>query len=346
MSKTNNHRLDEGAKILIVRLGAIGDVIHTLPAVASLRRQYPGAHLAWVVERGGAAQVLRDNPLIDQLIELDLTARRGMLGRALAPLSGFDLALDFQGLIKSSLLARLSGIRRRIGFDFGSLREPIAGLFLTERVAADDDLHIIEKNLRLVSHLGVEPLRPYRFAIEPGAKDEDFARQVIGSASPRFAILNPGGGWKTKLWPPERFGALADRLWRECRITSLVTHGPGEEMLAHRVVEAAREGKAVALPSTLKQFLALAQRAMLFVGGDTGPMHLAAAAGAPIVALLGPTSARRNGPFSPDDVVIEREDLECRIDCYRRRCDHCSCMDLEVERVWAGAQERLQKAGV
>src|SRR5262249_16889300 len=159
-----------------------------------------------------------------------------------------------------------------------------------------------------------------------------------------LAILNPGGGWPTKLWHTSEFAAIADRLWEVYGIRSAVTYGPGELSLAQAVVAQSRTGAAFALDSTLKQFLALAARARLFLGGDTGPMHLAAAARTPIVALFGPTSARRNGPFAADDVVVERFDLDCRVDCYRRYCSHTSCMKIPVESVWREIEMRLRNA--
>ncbi len=124
-----------------------------------------------------------------------------------------------------------------------------------------------------------------------------------------------------------------------------MTYGPGEETLAREVIEQSHSGAAEMLNANLKEFVALALQAKLFVGGDTGPMHLAAAASAPIVALFGPTSARRNGPFAEADVVVERFDLDCRTDCYRRSCSHISCMKLPVEQVWQGIEQRLARVG-
>lgn len=348
-----------GLKILIVRLGAIGDVVHTLPALAALRHAMPAAHLAWAVERGGAAKLLRGNPYLDELIELDLRGWRKTLtqGETIAAIrqniarlreSQFDLSLDFQGLLKSAMVARLAKIPRRIGFAKKALREPASGWLLTEQVAAEDEDHVIKKNLQLARHL-LAPLNcdvsgEFEFPISLDPADEQFAEAQLDRCNGALAILNPGGGWPTKLWRTSEFAAVADRLWEVYGIRSAVTHGPGEESLAQAVVGQSRAGAAFALDSTLKQFLALAGRARLFVGGDTGPMHLAAAARTPIVALFGPTSARRNGPFAKEDVVVERLDLDCRTDCYRRYCSHTSCMKIPVETVWQGVVNRLRAA--
>ena len=340
-------------KILIVRLGAIGDVVHTLPALAALRHALPGVHLAWAVERGGASNLLQNNPYLDQLIELDLrgwrkswknTETRTAMFASLARLRAakFDLALDFQGLLKSAAVAWLAGIPRRIGFDKQSLREPASRWLLTEQVAADDANHVIKKNLQLVAALGCEVPMDFEFPITLNTEDEQFASEQIERNNGALAILNPGGGWSTKLWHTSEFAAIADRLWEAFGIRSAITYGPGELTLAQLVVAQSKTGAAFPLASTLKQFWALARKASLFLGSDTGPMHLAAAAGTPIVALFGPTSARRNGPFSKEDIVVERFDLDCRTDCYRRYCSHTSCMKIPVEQVWQGVVKRLQ----
>lgn len=337
-------------RILIVKLGAIGDVVHTLPALAALRRALPEAHIAWVVERGGAAKLLRDNPCVDELIEVDTRAwRKDLFGsetraaikESLSNLRGYDLALDFQGLLKSGMMAWLSRAPRRIGFSKEALREPASAYLLTEQVIADDDDHIIKKNLSLIAHLGVSIEGNYEFPLELSSTEKQFAEQQIAQRGGKVAIINPGGGWPTKLWNAEGFAAIADRLWDMRGWRSVVTYGPGEEELANSVVAHSRSGAVELLDSTLKQFFALAQKAKLFLGGDTGPLHLAAAAGTPIVGIYGPTPARRNGPFSPADVIVERFDLDCRVDCFRRSCSHTSCMNIPIETVWQGVMKRI-----
>ena len=340
-------------QILIVKLGSIGDVVHTLPALAALRRTMPASHLAWAVERGGAAQLLRGNPYLDELIELDLRGwRRSLMSRetraairaaiSLLRDEKFDVALDFQGLLKSAMIARLSGAKRRVGFARQALREPASVWLLTEQVEADDNAHIIKKNLRLAAHLGCAVDGEYEFPISLTTEDERFAEEQRAQGA--FAIINPGGGWPTKLWSTAGFAGIADRLWEVYGLRSVVTYGPGEEALAQSVVQQAKSKAVTMLASTLKQFFALAQQASLFIGGDTGPLHLAAAARAPIVGIYGPTPSPRNGPFASDDVVVERFDLDCRVDCYRRSCSHTSCMKIPIEAVWQKVVERLRIA--
>ena len=354
-------------RIVIVKLSSIGDVVHTLPAAALLRRALPAASLTWVVERR-AAEVLKDSPAIDQVIEIDTRAwRKRLLSRStmgevraqlnhLRKLSGLngsgnvDIAIDFQGLVKSGLVALATGASRRIGFETGDLREKASKLLLTEQVTTSTFNHVIEKNLALArAAITRSPTKTvaeerltgnaHEFPIAVSPDDERIVEAAIGGQRP-FAIINPGGGWATKLWPLERYSELADWLSSECGLKSIVTFGPGEETLAQAVASNAVSGAARPLASTLKQFVALARRAALFVGGDTGPLHLAAASGTPIVGLYGPTSPGRNGPFDPRDITVGR-DLWCRADCHRRSCWHWECMDIPLNDMKRAVVQRL-----
>lgn len=354
-------------RVLIVKLSSIGDVVHTLPAAAFLRRALPNARIAWVVEHRAGA-ILKDSPVIDELIEIDSRNWRKEFffgsgigeGRArLAQLGSeaVDIAVDFQGLIKSGLLTFASRAKRRIGFETDELREKPSRVFLTEQVETSGLKHVIEKNLAIAGvalNGSAKPHpehctspRDYEFPITVSAEDDQYAAAIIENANrnhgAQFAILNPGGGWPTKLWPSERYARLADWLWSDCGLRSFVTFGPGEEELAQRVVDGARSNEVRAVPSTLKQYVALARRAALFVGGDTGPLHLAAASGTPIVGLYGPTSPERNGPFDNRDITVGR-DLWCRTDCHRRSCWHWECMDIHVRDVKRAILTRLSHA--
>jgi heptosyltransferase-1 len=343
-------------RLLFVKLGSIGDVVHTLPALAAARRALPGAEISWVVERG-AAEILRDNPLLENLIVADtkalrrvpvsgetLSATRRQLRRLRA--SAFDSALDFQGLLKSALITRLSGARRTYGFSRPALREPASRFLLHEQIETPQRAHVVAKNLALVAGaLGVcVPTDPQDFEF-PIATDESHEREAAGAeAGVPFAILNPGGNWVTKLWGAERFGSLADALWTTHGLRSLVTHGPGEAELARRVIASSRLDAARPVSLSLKGFYALARRAQVYVGGDTGPTHLAVAAGAPVVGLFGPTEWWRNGSPRVEDIEVGRADITCRVDCHRRTCSNWVCMDIEVARAAEAVGERLRRA--
>lgn len=355
-------------RILIVKLSSIGDVVHTLPAAALLRRMLPGANITWVAERRASA-ILKDSPAIDELIEIDTRAwRRDFLtGLTMSDIQSQlnqlrkspnvngggddDIAIDFQGLIKSGLVAFASRANRRIGFETGDLREKASKLLLTEQVETSEFNHVIEKNLALArAAIALLPTKQaaeestssngYEFPIAVSQDDERSVEAVIENQGAPFAIINPGGGWPTKLWPSERYADLANWIFTECGLSSFVTYGPGEEALARTVASNAQSSAVRPLASTLKQFVALARRADLFVGGDTGPLHLAAASGTPIVGLYGPTSPERNGPFDPRDITVGRN-LWCRANCHRRRCWHWECMDIPMNDVKRAVLKRL-----
>jgi len=345
-------------RILVVKLGSIGDIVHTLPALAAIRRALPDSEISWVVERG-SAEILRDNPLLDSLIEVQTKAlRRGLMsGETLrAPrqqlrllrASAFDLALDFQGLLKSAMVARLSGARRIFGFDSNGLREPASRFLLHKKISIPPGLHVIRKNLTLAkAALGIsvsDDENDFEFPITVDHVHEQEAHEAARGTGGQYAILNPAGGWPTKLWSAERFGALADELWNHFGLHSLVSYGPGEEELANVVLSAAKSGKARSVSLSLKGFHALAKGAQVYVGGDTGPTHLAVAARTPIVGLFGPTEWWRNGSPYSDDVCVERNDIDCRVDCHRRSCSKWICMDINVERVLHAVTDRLRRA--
>lgn len=336
---------------LIVRLSSIGDVIFAMPAVAALRRRFPHARITWVAERQ-CAELLRESPAIDALVEIDTRAWRngwfrtngaGLFRDEIRSIRKIrpDVAIDFQGLLKSAVIARLSGAPKRIGFAAEHLREPASRFFYSEVVRVDPSLHVARKNLCLLESFGVSEASPLEFPIAIGQETRDWAgRQIESLGGRKFAIVNPGGGWSTKLWEPARFAQVADWLWERFGINSIVTFGPGEEHLAGEVVSQSVTGAAMKLRTSLKQFAALAEQAVLFVGSDTGPMHLAAARGVPVVGLYGPTQVNLNGPLDPRHQTVAR-DVPCRIDCYRRRCDKWICMDIPAQRVQLAIERRL-----
>ena len=344
-------------KILIVKLSSIGDVVHTLPALAAIRRALPDAEISWAVERS-AAEILRDNRLIDNLIEIDTRSlRSGKIieeilidaTRQLRQLRRhkFDIALDFQGLLKSASIIKLAKARRRVGFSKQNLREPASRFLLTDTVDVEKQTHIIRKNLTLAGKaLNITiPETIYEFPINTDENHRREASEIVERTGENFVILNPAGGWTTKLWAAERFGALADKLWEENNLVSIVTTAPNEIELAEKVLRHSRSGRVLLAQPSLKGFYELARRARLYVGGDTAPTHLAAAAKTPIVGIFGPTEWWRNGSPNQDDVCVELNDIGCRADCHRRACDNWICLNIETETVLRAAQKRLELAG-
>jgi heptosyltransferase I len=349
-------------KILIVRLGSLGDLVHTVPVAAALRAELPGARIDWLVDdRYGA--ILDLVPAVDRRVVISPTralradrpghpADRRFSGRAglLAAIrwmrrQQYDVALDLQGLIKSAVLARSSGATRVVGFAREQLRERQARLFYGETIAppAGSLRHVVHKNLAALGVLGLpvpgRPAFPIDVPLSPAL--DTVRRELSVAGAERFALINPGAAWPNKRWPPERFGRVAAVLRQTRGLGSVVSWGPGEQGLAARVV-AASEGAAVAAPPTsVGDLLAIAGASELAVSGDTGPLHLAAAAGAPVVAVFGPTDPGRNGPWDERDISLSRfADCVCH---YERRCRRSSpCIEaITVEDVLAAIERRL-----
>jgi ADP-heptose:LPS heptosyltransferase len=232
--------------------------------------------------------------------------------------AGYDAALDLQGLLKSAIFARLSGARRVIGFPSELLRERAARVFYTE-TAGEAGPHVIEKNMSALKALGIR-MPEVEFPIDnrnPGVASDARARLGVPAATP-FAVLNPGAAWPNKRWPPVYFAEVARALSSRHNLRSLVLWGPGEERIAHTVVTAADGVAAVAPPTTMADLVSLAKAAALMISGDTGPLHVAAAVGTPVVAIFGPTDPQRNGPWNENDVTASR--YEACVCHYDRQC--------------------------
>jgi lipopolysaccharide heptosyltransferase I len=314
-------------RFLIIRLGSLGDLVHAVPAVAALRDAHPDAQIDWLVERAHAA-LLAQVPAVSRVIVLSRRSLGGWLStRAELRAQRYDVAIDLQGLIKSAALARLSGAKRVLGFDTRALRESPARWFYTEQVEVGEGRHVIEKNRALVNRV-IDDWRSGDLPITR-SPDRPIAQLFELSPSPAlasvraagihdFVVLNPGAAWPNKRWPPESFAAVARWIHQTYGWTPVVVWGPGEEALADAIVAGA-PGVAVRAPkTTFNDLLGLARASRVFVSGDTGPLHLACAMGAPVVALFGPTTEHRNGPWDDRDVSISRYDqCECH---YQRVC--------------------------
>jgi heptosyltransferase I len=316
--------------LLIVRLSAMGDIIHTLPAATALRQAFPQATLGWLIEERWAELLctLRyprsgrrspQRPVVDRVHSVNTSEWRHapfsfntwqQMAVGLSQLRGiqYDAVIDFQGAVRSALLARWSGAP--IVYGSAQPRENAASMFYTRSVLPNGT-HVVEQALALAGAIVPTPIAstwiiPTRMA-EPHVEfpvDPDAENKIAGLTADvsDFAILNPGAGWGAKRWPAERYGQVAKELAKD-GLCSLVNYGPGEEELAV-AVEAAGEGAARKISCSVSELIALTRRARLLIGGDTGPMHLAAALKIPVVAIFGPTNPARNGPFGTRSIVL------------------------------------------
>jgi lipopolysaccharide heptosyltransferase I len=336
-------------RLLIVRLGALGDIVHAIPVAAALRQAFESAKIDWLVS-AAYREILGLVPVIDRLLVVnDRTAAKGGASLLSAVrqlrLMRYDVAFDLQGLLKSALLARSSGARRVIGFSSSYARESLSRLFYTDVCDPGrgglydprEGRHVVEINLSVLQRVGVSAGKP-EFPI--GSVESAAARRAAELTSGRYALLNPGAAWPNKRWPPERFGELAISLRERQGLPSIVLWGPAEQSIADSVVASSR-GAAISLGrTTVSDVIALARGALIMVSGDTGPMHIASAVGTPLVGIYGPTRPARNGPMAPEDVTVSRQGCRCH---HRRRCrlDRMCLLDVTVDEIVAAVERRL-----
>jgi len=323
------------ASIVIVKLSAIGDVLHGVPAAVALKRAFPQVRVGWVVE-GRAGDVLAGHPAVDHLFRLprgwlrSFSVVRGLRRQLL----GFapDVAVDLQGLFKSGFATWLSGARMRIGHSPPESRER-SWLFLTHPVATTA-AHVVDRNCQLLSPLGVREICP-SFEMPCWPASRAAMQQWIESLklpSPP-AMLNPGAGWQSKIWPAERFALVARELARSHGIRSVVVWGGDAERAAAERIVAEAGGSAILAPRTSLQDLGeLARLARLFISSDTGPLHLAAAVGTPCVGIFGPVPASRNGPYGMQHRAVEPA-AEFRPDWEQRKVDTVAMNAIDVDSV-------------
>ena len=338
-------------RALVVRLGALGDIVHAIPAAAALRRAWPDARIDWLVSAKHAA-ILELVQGIDRRI---LVNDRGGASAGLSVPAAirelrrgaYDVAFDLQGLMKSALLARASGASRVAGFAAPYARERLAPLLYTDTYDPGagglhdprDSRHVVALNLGLLSIVGITPAA-VEFPIQ--AVSSHVALHIHRNTGGRYALVNPGAAWPNKRWPAARLAALAAELRARHGLTSVVLWGPGEEALASEVVAGAGGAALLSPPTSVADLVALSRGAALMVSGDTGPLHIAAAVGTPIVGIFGPTRPARNGPVSPGDITVSRDTVcQCH---HQRQCRlaRMCLLDIEVAEVVAAVDRRLQ----
>lgn len=325
-------------RFVVVRLGSLGDIVHTFPAVAGLRESFPSAEIIWLTHPRWVELVSRSG-LVTEIWPVDsrdLASVREVVGKLRR--QKWHAAIDYQGLWKSALLPFLGGAARRIGFSSETIREFGVPILYTDSVQCQTT-HIAEQNgelsLRAGANHAVGPVS-LRVADADVAKVRaDLTKENLG----RYLVLSPGGGWRAKCWPADRFGALCRKLREELGLSCVVNYGPGEESLVAEVQASSGEPKPVAYDGEIGTLMALLRDAQCVVGGDTGPLHLAVALNTPAVALFGPTDPSRNGPYPSDQIILRSPKA---ITTYgRSNTTDPSLLDLSVDAVFDAVKRRL-----
>ncbi len=353
------HGLSEIKRLLIVRLSAMGDVIHALPAVVALRSVLPDTTFGWVIEERWAELLCAPGttrcgvrspgrPLIDnthavstkrwrRALFSDRTWSEVLTSIGEVRAQQYDMAVDFQGAIRSAVIAKLA--RSQSVFGFAHPREHAATLFYTRQIETRS-AHVVEQNIELASAIARHPLPVLAAEFPQDAVAAQQARTtIVRKGLSQYAILNPGAGWGAKQWPAERYGEVARRLAAELGIGTLINYGPGEEALAWRVKEGS-SGAAHPITCSISELIALTRGARLFIGGDTGPLHLAAALQIPVVAVFGPTDPARNGPFGTRSTVL-RSPTSPTTHARRKQPD-AGLLQISADAVFAAAVQLLK----
>jgi lipopolysaccharide heptosyltransferase I len=333
-------------RILIIKPSAIGDVVHALPILNLLRRRWPAAHISWLLTPG-CSGLLQGHPQLDELIPFD----RKLFGRTwksftaagkLATFSfalrarKFDLVVDLQGLFRSGLLSIQTGAPTRIG---SSSDREFGWIFSTHLAPVDWEQHAVDRYLSVAEFLGLGK-SPVQFIFPTDDRDRQFVADLLPNSEP-FAVIFPTTHWQTKRWPIEHFAALIKPLRERFGLQTILAGSQDAQELAPQLPGAIN----LAGKTNLRQSVALLERARLVIANDTGPMHIAAALGRPLVTMFGPTSPIQTGPYQRLDSVLQL-DIPCS-PCFSRSCSHQSCLkQLTIQPVLELAECQLKKFGV
>ena len=335
-------------RLLIVRLSSLGDLVHTLPVVPPLSGAFPGTPLDWLVDS-------RWSPLIklvrgiSEVIPLQSSVSGYLRCMRRVRRKRYSCIIDFQGIYRSAILGWSSGAERRIGRDRNSARERGAARFYTDRIAPSGQ-HVAAMSMSLAVHAGAQPPAEMQFPITvPADQVMQLRKKLSGEQSETYIVLSPGGGWKSKCWPAERFGALCAQIWQRNGIRCVINLAPGEQQLGKEVVASSFPAKPIVYRPALPELVALLSQALLVVGADTGPLHLAAALGTRVIALFGSTNAARNGPL-PRGVLIQNYSAQPpnyqRGDYIRGHSYSPEMLSISVEQVLAAVEQEISRTSL
>jgi ADP-heptose:LPS heptosyltransferase len=294
-------------KFLVVRLGSLGDIVHAFPAVSALRSTFPAGEIIWLTHPKWEFLVKTSTLATDvwTVDTRDWSNLRSILGRTRE--HRFEAAIDYQGLWKSAAIPFLAGVPRRIGFSSEAVRELGVPVLYTDRVRVSLTGHVADQNGELSVRAGaLEPIGKVSLQI-PDEDDQVVRARISQDGIDDYVVLSPGGGWRSKCWPAERYGLLAEKILKEFGLRSVINVGPGEEELSSAVLRASGSSEPVPFTGSLGQLMALLKRATFVVAGDTGPLHLADALGTRVAAIFGPTDPVRNGPYWRSGIVLRWE---------------------------------------
>ncbi len=343
-------------KILLLKMSALGDVVHTLPTLETLRANHPDAYIAWMIEERFQC-LIEGHPALDEIIPVNTKRwRREINFKSASEIfkvlrkirkRKFDIILDLHGLIKSGVIAYATGASRRVGFSAANCKETASALFNNLKAPeVDPELHVVSANLEVLrTAIPCENLRhdftlPHSDSAEK--KIDRFIKLHAGLQENPVVAVNPGAGFESKRWSPEKFSALADELTTQFGFSVLLTWGPGEEKMVRQISNEMKQVCWIAPPTTIIESIALYRRMAFFIGNDSGPLHLSSALGIPGIALFGPTNPARNGPFG-SHVQTEFKRLPCSF-CWKRTCPLGTneCMNsIEVADILVRAKEML-----
>ncbi len=347
------------SRILIIRLSSIGDVVRTLPALTSLRREYHDAHIAWAVEDKSSG-LLEGHPYLNEVIIFERAKTVGLLRTPLRWLRGvsllshfiktvragnYDLVFDFHGVLKSGIIAALSNSPKRIGFEKAFVKE-FNHLFTNIKINPHDArLPRVTRNLELIKpYVSPENLTDEAvlgLTAEQREKAQAFIAEKFGTAG-RLIAIHPGTSRDLKKWFPQSFARLCDMLSELSGAHIMLTWGPGERKEAQDISSRAASHPPVGMETrSLLELAALFEQCDLVITVDSGPMHIASAVGTAVVALFGPTDIQVNAPYwQPNRVVSGNIDCSpCEEDC-----DFARCMEaITPDAVFEMAQELLNQ---
>jgi lipopolysaccharide heptosyltransferase I len=344
-------------RFLVVRLGSLGDIVHTFPAVAALRESFPDSEIIWLTHARWKPLVASSG--LASKIWTTETRQLSSLQQTIKEIraADFDVAIDYQGLWKSASLPFLGRVKKRVGFASQSIREFGVPVLYTERIHATS-AHIADQNGELSRRAGAHSAVADFVLQLPPLDDDALFKFLRTRGVERYVVLSPGGGWRSKCWPAERFGALCRMIFDSLSLRCVINYGPGEHDLATKVRAASQDTDPLLFNGELGPLMCLLRHAICLVGGDTGPLHLAVALGTPVVALFGPTNPARNGPYRDANrsslahraATINREDVVLRapnvVTTHKRNDQtHPSMLEISVDAVFEAVRRVVKARG-